>query len=272
MRFFWPVACRASSRAGAECDPYGSSHLPKVTHPECGHEVWWDGGALPYEPPAGSPVHDYLSRGRELGSISPGEWMHLRSMIVTELTAAGHGVPWIYPGMRVGPLSMHLTDGGPLPDLLKCGAYLLYSERLVRAFETAGLQGYEACPTRVTVDGNESADSMMSYYEVVTGEEVRLASSANAVVERCDVCGSILGMTYDRLAIDESSWSGADFVRPEGTFLVVLSERAARLIEKFDSGNVVLIPSERLAVGQNAPDLTAIVAEIEFDQQMKRRR
>lgn len=160
-------------------------------------------------------------------------------------------MPW------VGPRSAELEVWGHMYGDVVFGPFaeLLVSERFLRAFQDAGLTGFDD-QGRVDILrvkrhlGTEPSGSSPAYHCVLPrlGKTKINAIASGLVTKRpvtCDTCLSGVIVRYDRVAIDHSTWDGSDVFFALGLpGLCVVSDRFADWLEGANMSVPSLVPAE----------------------------
>lgn len=251
-------------------NPFAERYAPAVRHPECGHELAWESAALPLDVSDDPYLSAYLGPPIERKFVTPSVWGELARRFAEAATGAGHPVPWLFPGMRVGPLHACVEYENDPPAVLFAGQTELWSTTLLQKLAMIQATGFDYYPTTVEVTGG--GGSVVEYCEIVCTAEAPTATESHFRQQRCSTCGAVQDTSYSQLILDEECSSGYDFVRPEGLFVTLVSRRVRDII--FASGTiaVILVPASRIGVGPGSKSLTEVLADLEFERQLELRR
>jgi hypothetical protein len=189
--------------------------------------------------PAGSALPGFMRQNRCLGPV---EFAALVERVREELGLT-EDVP-LPPGTSFGPAELAFRRTVALPDFIwDPTTVVLISPRAQRAFEEAGLTGYETHP--IILVGTPDNEEVSGYMEfTVHGNAGRAITNPEyPPTEQCMHCGYASFGRLTFLAVRSSEWDGSDFSRfTPYPFHRIASERAYRVISGVGLSNVDLIP------------------------------
>lgn len=137
-------------------------------------------------------------------------------------------------------VNVSLSEPGHVADIVwtEEPSVILIRQSLVDALRHDRLSGWSTYPIRMTSSALPSRFVGLS----VTGRCGPLDYTHGPWVRRPGEPGRFL----KGLSFPEGTWDGSDFVVPEGTLYVLLSERARACITKHDVANSLCIPSDEV--------------------------
>jgi hypothetical protein len=152
-------------------------------------------------------------------------------------------------------------------DLLwGAGFRLMVSARFKRVYQSEGLTGIAFHPPAEIVrvgrrkTGDIPADLPAYHLVEVMWNGANLDDVASGTVRKkkrrkCEFCRGA-ALSFDQVALDESSWTGADVFEARGLYgEIVVTQRFKLMVEKHEMKNAWLIPAKRYAYDEHRPGL-----------------
>jgi hypothetical protein len=141
---------------------------------------------------------------------------------------------------------------------------ILFSAKFFSVLESIGATGYKKCPITL-IDKKSNLIDGFSALQVMgrSGAIDRTVAKAIAMPPP-----SPKGKPYVRFIgfrIDESGWDGSDFFVPEGTRMVIITEKVAQALKAAKLNNVSVTRTTDQGVYFSKEDIVSILGQTVFD-------
>lgn len=265
MNYYWLTSDRTQDTGTREECVEEYIYLPRVQNPLCGHELWWDGGSVPLAHDDFPNLKQWASTAYSPRAVTPEGWTQLSGSITKKFSDRKQSLPWIYPGLRLGPARVYVSD--TKWHFARIGSSELYSQEIIESFRINGIILPLIQEATLRSDGPISR----SYFELVPTRCVDFSDDVSVTLERCAECGIVERLEYNRIVPRLALGDYPDFIRVMPTFTILVSERVKEIVDE-KAENMLAISSGDIGIGRNSTPLSELISNARFDKQMQRRR